>query len=75
MAKFNFKKAFAGKDTKAEEAGEKKFPKKIRDKGESLEAPEKSEGYKAGGKCYAKGGSVGFGDGVAQRGRTRGKNC
>ena len=60
---------FAGKESGKEESAEKKLPPWLYKKGE------KSEGEMAcGGKVkkMAKGGSV---DGIAQRGKTRGKVC
>ena len=77
MAKL--KKLFKGKDTYAEEVKEAKAIKsgKITPeeyaKGEKMEG----EGMKKGGKakCMAKGGFVRAADGIAKKGKTRGKMC
>lgn len=77
MATNKLKKLFKGKDTHAEELKEARAIKsgKITPeeyaKGEKMEG----EGMKKGGKakCYAKGGYVRAADGIAQRGKTKGK--
>ena len=77
MSKLN--KLFKGKDTYAEEVKEAKAIKsgKITPeeyaKGEKMEG----EGMKKGGKakCMAKGGFVRAADGIAKKGKTRGKMC
>lgn len=72
----NLKKLFKGKDTKGEELKEAKAIKsgKITPmqyaKGEKMEDSKK---MKAGGKCYRAGGFVRSADGVATKGKTKGK--
>ena len=71
----NLKKLFKGKETYSEELKEGKAIKSGKltpqqyAKGEKMEESKK---MKDGGKCMAKGG-VTRGDGIASRGRTRGK--
>jgi hypothetical protein len=72
----DLKKLFKGKDTKGEELKEAKAIKsgKITPmqyaKGEKMEDTKK---MKAGGKCYRAGGFVKAADGVATKGKTKGK--
>ena len=72
----DLKKLFKGKDTKSEELKEAKAIKsgKITPmqyaKGEKMEETKK---MKAGGKCYRAGGFVKAADGVATKGKTKGK--
>ncbi len=73
--KFDPKKLFKGKESVKEELKEAKAIKsgKITPmqyaKGEKSEKPEKK--MKKGGACYANGGSVGRGDGIASKGKTK----
>ena len=74
--KFDPKKLFKGKDTQSEELKEAKAIKsgKITPmqyaKGEKMEDTKK---MKAGGKCYRAGGFVKAADGVATKGKTKGR--
>ena len=74
--KVDLKKMFKGKDTKGEELKEAKAIKsgKITPmqyaKGEKMEDTKK---MKAGGKCYRAGGFVKAVDGVATKGKTKGR--
>ena len=76
--KFDPKKLFKGKDTQSEELKEAKAIKSGKITPMQYAKGEKSEPVKkmkAGGKCYRAGGFVRAADGVATKGKTKGRFC
>ena len=74
--KSDLKKLFKGKDTKSEELKEAKAIKSGKITPMQYAKGEKSEPMKkmkAGGKCYRAGGFVKAADGVATKGKTKGR--
>lgn len=74
--KVDLKKLFKGKDTKGEELKEAKAIKSGKITPMQYAKGEKSEPMKkmkAGGKCYRAGGFVKAADGVATKGKTKGR--
>ena len=76
MAKSNLKNLFKGKESYGEELKEAKAIKSGKISPQEYAKGEKSEGHKKGG-CVkmAKGGFVRSADGIASKGKTKGKIC
>lgn len=75
MAKANLKSLFKGKESYGEELKEAKAIKSGKITPQQYAKGEKMEGHKKGGsvKCMAKGGYVRSADGIAIKGKTKGK--
>ena len=77
MAKANLKSLFKGKESYGEELKEAKAIKSGKITPQEYATGEKMEGHCSGGKIkkMAGGGYVRSADGIAQRGKTKGKIC